>query len=106
MKYIIITGSSGLVGSETVSFFHQKGFKVIGIDNNLRKYFFGKIACTNWKKNFQIRNLKNFNYHNIDIRNYNKLEKLENLFKKMLKLKKIISCLDVKNGRFSKMGDI
>ena len=50
MKYIIITGSSGLVGSETVSFFHQKGFKVIGIDNNLRKYFFGKIACTNWKK--------------------------------------------------------
>jgi CDP-paratose 2-epimerase len=87
MKYIIITGSSGLVGSETVSFFHQKGFKVIGIDNNLRKYFFGKIACTNWKKKFQIRNLKNFNYYNIDIRNYNKLEKL------FLKYKTKVKCI-------------
>jgi CDP-paratose 2-epimerase len=76
MKYIIVTGSSGLVGSEAVNFFHKKKFKIIGIDNNLRQYFFGKIASTNWKKNYQINNLKNFDYNNIDIRNYTKLEKL------------------------------
>ena len=76
MKYVIITGSSGLVGSEAVSFFHQKGFKVIGIDNNLRLFFFGKSASTNWKKEFQIKNFKNFFYYKIDIRNYQKLEKI------------------------------
>jgi CDP-paratose 2-epimerase len=76
MKYIIVTGSSCLVGSEAVNFFHKKKFKIIGIDNNLRQYFFGKIASTNWKKNYQINNLKNFDYNNIDIRNYTKLEKL------------------------------
>ena len=41
MSIILITGSSGLVGSESVNFFSKKGFDVIGIDNNLRKFFFG-----------------------------------------------------------------
>ncbi len=40
MSIALITGSSGLVGSEAASFFHDKGFDVIGIDNNLRKFFF------------------------------------------------------------------
>jgi CDP-paratose 2-epimerase len=87
MKYIIITGSSGLVGSESVSFFHQKGFKVIGIDNNLRLFFFGKSASTNWKKKIQIQNFKNFLHYKIDIRNYQKLEKI------FLKYKSKISCI-------------
>ena len=39
MNTVIITGSSGLVGSEAVEFFCKKNFKVIGIDNNYRKYF-------------------------------------------------------------------
>ena len=42
MSIAIITGSSGLVGSETVNFFCKKGFDVIGIVNNLREFFFGK----------------------------------------------------------------
>lgn len=87
MKYVIITGSSGLVGSEAVSFFHQKGFKVIGIDNNLRLFFFGKSASTNWKKKFQIKNFKNFFYYKIDIRNYNKLERL------FLKYRSKVKCI-------------
>ena len=41
MSTIIITGSSGLVGSESVEFFCKKGFDVIGIDNNFRSFFFG-----------------------------------------------------------------
>mgnify|MGYP006162529753 CR=1 FL=1 len=39
MSIALITGSSGLVGSESVKFFSEKGFDIIGIDNNLRKFF-------------------------------------------------------------------
>ena len=46
MSIILITGSSGLVGSESVNFFSEKGFDVIGIDNDLRKFFFGSEAST------------------------------------------------------------
>ena len=42
MDICIVTGSSGLIGSESVRFFSAKDFKVIGIDNNLRAHFFGK----------------------------------------------------------------
>ena len=55
MSIVIITGSNGLVGSEAVNFFSKKGFKVLGIDNNLRKFFFGNEGSTSWlkKKNYQ-----------------------------------------------------
>ena len=43
MSIIIITGANGLVGSEAVSFFCKKKYKVIGIDNNLRKFFLEKM---------------------------------------------------------------
>ena len=49
MKIIVITGSCGLVGSESVKFFSKKNYLVIGIDNNFRKYFFGKDGNTNWQ---------------------------------------------------------
>jgi CDP-paratose 2-epimerase len=39
MSIVLITGSNGLVGSESVKFFFKKGFDVIGIDNNLRNFF-------------------------------------------------------------------
>ena len=42
MKIALITGSCGLVGSESSIFFDKKNFKIIGIDNNSRKFFFGK----------------------------------------------------------------
>ena len=70
MSLAIITGSSGLVGSESVNFFCDKGFDVIGIDNNLRQFFFGKDGSTLWvKKGLQKRN-KKFKHYNLDIRNY------------------------------------
>ena len=47
MSLAIITGSSGLVGSETAKFLLEKGFDVIGIDNNERKKLFGKDGDTN-----------------------------------------------------------
>ena len=42
MSYVLITGSNGLVGSESAIFFIKKGFKIIGIDNNLRQSFLEK----------------------------------------------------------------
>ena len=44
MSIVIITGSTGLVGSEAVNFFCDKGFDVVGIDNNLRKFFSEKMV--------------------------------------------------------------
>ena len=90
MSVVLITGSSGLVGSESVNFFCEKGFDVIGIDNNLRKFFFGSEGSTLWVKNLLLKKNKNFKSLNIDIRNYNKLEKLFKKYKKKISL--IIHC--------------
>ena len=90
MSVVIITGSSGLVGSESVDFFCNKGFDVIGIDNNLRKTFFGKEASTTWVKNKLIKKHKNFKNYNIDIRSISSLEKIFKNFKKNISL--VIHC--------------
>ena len=69
MSLAIITGSTGLVGSESVNFFHDKGFDVIGIDNNLRKFFFGDLGSTSWIKSKLLKRNKRFKNYSIDIRN-------------------------------------
>ena len=90
MSVVLITGSSGLVGSESVNFFSKKGFDVIGIDNNLRKFFFGKEGSTFWIKNKLLKQNKKFKSLSIDIRNYNSLEKVFKRYKKNISL--IIHC--------------
>lgn len=47
-KKVLVTGSGGLIGSESVEFFIKQGFKVVGIDNNMRQYFFGTSGSTLW----------------------------------------------------------
>jgi CDP-paratose 2-epimerase len=76
MKTAIITGSAGLIGSEAAKFFDQQGFNIIGIDNDMRAYFFGESASTNWNKIKLEQNLKNYAHYNIDIRNYADIEKI------------------------------
>ena len=90
MSAVLITGSCGLVGSEAVKFFASKGFDVIGIDNNLRKFFFGKEGSTFWIKNKLLKQNKKFKSLSIDIRNYNSLEKVFKKYKKNISL--IIHC--------------
>ena len=68
MKVALITGSCGLVGSES-SIFFTKGFKIIGIDNNSRR-FFGKDGDINWVKRKLKKTLKNYDHFNIDIKDY------------------------------------
>ena len=76
MSIALITGSCGLVGSESVKFFISKGFDVIGIDNNSRLKFFGKDGDINWVKKNLIKSYKNYNHKNLDICNYHNLEKI------------------------------
>ena len=90
MSVVIITGSNGLVGSESVNFFSKKGFDVVGIDNNLRQFFFGKDASTLWVKNELINSHKNFKHFTTDIRNYKNLEKIFRKYKNNISL--IIHC--------------
>lgn len=68
MSVILITGSSGLIGSEAARFFHDKGFDIVGVDNNLRKYFFGEDGSVDWNTNKLKKDLKNFVHYNEDIR--------------------------------------
>ena len=90
MSIFIITGANGLVGSEAVSFFSKKRYTVIGIDNNLRKFFFGEDGSTSWIKRKIIRENKNYIHHNIDIRNSQALDKLFKRYKNNISL--IIHC--------------
>ena len=86
MSIVLITGSCGLVGSESVNFFCGKGFKVIGIDNNQRRSFFGKDGDVSWVKKSLIKNNKNYIHYNVDIRNYFSLEKIFKKYKKNISL--------------------
>lgn len=78
-KKILVTGSAGLIGSESVKFFAEKDFEVVGIDNNMRSYFFGKEASTSWNRKLLEEKYKNYEHCNLDIRDN---ENLEKLFKK------------------------
>ena len=86
MKIAIITGSCGLVGSESATFFSKKGFEIIGIDNNYRKVFFGKDGDISWLRNKLKKELKNYKHFNTDIRSYNNLKKIFKKFKKNISL--------------------
>src|SRR3989344_5377015 len=72
-KNILITGSSGLVGSAAVGYYCQKGNAVEGIDNNMRKVFFGGDGDTTRVRNALVASYRNYHHHSLDIRNEKKL---------------------------------
>ena len=78
MPTILVTGSCGLIGNESVRFFSAKGFDVIGIDNNFRLKFFGSDGDTSEVKMELQRNFNNYKHFDVDIRN---LSEVENIFK-------------------------
>ena len=86
MNICIITGSSGLIGSESVAFFAEKFDKIIGIDNNMRQVFFGENASTEWNTQKLIKEVSNFEHYPIDIRNVDELEKLFSKYADDIKL--------------------
>ncbi len=75
---VLITGIGGLVGSESAKFFYERGFKIFGIDNDMRRVFFGSEASTSNNIKELKRYLKGCKHYGFDIRNRNKVF---NLFK-------------------------
>ena len=78
MSIAIVTGSAGLIGSETVRLLHEKGLDVVGIDNNMRRYFFGDEASTAWCTEQLQQTLSNFEHLDLDIRNQDAIERVFN----------------------------
>jgi len=76
MKTILVTGSSGLIGSEAVEHFDRQGHRVIGVDNNMRQVFFGAPGDTTWNLNRLKRSTKNFQHASLDIRDRTALDEL------------------------------
>jgi CDP-paratose 2-epimerase len=76
---VLVTGSSGLIGSEAVTFFDKLGFRVVGVDNNMRSVFFGKRGDTTWNRERLESICKNFSHRTIDVRDR---EAVDNLFQK------------------------
>ena len=65
---LIVTGSSGLIGSEVCSYFGNIGHEIHGVDNNQRAVFFGPQGDTRWNQARLEENLHNFSHHEVDIR--------------------------------------
>src|SRR5207249_5096106 len=68
MRTIIVTGSAGLIGSETVKRFAKEGAHVVGVDNDMRAQFFGAEASTKKTRNNLIANVRGYDHHDLDIR--------------------------------------
>lgn len=77
MTIILVTGSAGLIGSESVRFFCDRGYTVVGIDNNMRQTFFGENASTKWNRDLLLEKYEErYIHHNIDIRDREAVTKL------------------------------
>ena len=70
---VLVTGSSGLIGSEAVLHFDRDGHQVFGIDNNLRREFFGPAGDTTWNLEALKKNTRQFTHLNLDIRDREKI---------------------------------
>ena len=68
-KILLVTGSSGLIGSEVCAYFARElGFTIHGVDNNQRAVFFGPQGDTRWNQQRLAKELKGFVHHELDIR--------------------------------------
>jgi CDP-paratose 2-epimerase len=67
-KSLLVTGSSGLIGSEVCTYFAQRGYTIHGVDNNQRAVFFGPQGDTRWNQHRLEHDLPGFVHHELDIR--------------------------------------
>ena len=68
MNKLLVTGSSGLIGSEVVRYFDKLGWKIFGVDNNMRADFFGERGDTRWVQQQLVNECRDFSHLEIDIR--------------------------------------
>lgn len=87
MSVVLITGAAGLIGSEAVEHFAAKGMHVVGIDNDMRRVFFGAEASTIWNRNRLERELKNAYTHvDLDVRDRAGIAKVFSRFSREISL--------------------
>ena len=86
MAVAIVTGAAGLIGAEAVRQFADKGLDIVGIDNDMRSYFFGPEASTNWSRRRLEQEVPRYTHHDLDIRDIDGLEKLFSRYKKDIKV--------------------
>lgn len=79
MATALITGSAGLIGSECVRFFSKKGFEAVGVDNNMRKKFFGEDASTDWNRKNLQKEIAAYTHYDKDIRD---IKAMDEIFRK------------------------
>ena len=80
MSLAIVSGSAGLIGAETCKRFHQEGFDLAGIDNDMRREFFGPDASTLPSRRALEDSLKNYRHFALDIRDREAVAKLFSKF--------------------------
>ena len=76
MSVVVVTGAAGLVGSEAVTFYARMGYDVVGIDNDMRAYFFGPEASTRWRSQQLQAEFPGYEHHDLDIRDEPAIEAL------------------------------
>ncbi len=76
MTKLIVTGSNGLIGSEVVTYFDALGWQVFGVDNNMRREFFGEKGDTRWNQRQLEANCRQFKHNELDIRDRNGVQAL------------------------------
>lgn len=86
MNIAIVTGSAGLIGSEAVKFFADKFDVVVGIDNNLRQYFFGQEGSSDWNRNRLQETYTNYRHYDADIRDAGLLEAIFSKYRTDIRL--------------------
>jgi CDP-paratose 2-epimerase len=87
MKIVLVTGSAGLIGSESVKFFCDLGFTVVGIDNNMRQVFFGADASTEWNRDLLLQKYGDqYIHHHVDIRDHEPISQIFQTYGKDISL--------------------
>lgn len=77
MTVALISGSAGLIGSESVAFFCERGFRTVGVDNNMRETFFGKEASTAWNRTRLLERYPDlYTHYDADIRDHAAVERV------------------------------
>lgn len=86
MSVCLVSGAAGLVGSESVRFFSGKGFAVAGVDNDMRQYFFGEEASTEWNRRQLEKELPAYTHFSADIRDEAAMRKIFDSYGKAIQL--------------------
>src|SRR4028119_808629 len=87
MSIVLVSGSAGLIGSESVRFFCERGYTVVGIDNNMRQVFFGEDASTEWNRDRLLQDYSDqYIHYTVDIRDRDAISELFKTYEKDISL--------------------